>query len=278
METFQNRLLTFSNCLNLEFRNFFFGISSGNFVTRYPYNRLVFFFGSQGITTIGDVSSTIEFKRGMWLLIPAAHEARHSHSGSRHLSIHFSFCVLRGVEILASKHKLFCGENARLAQIAETIVEEPTPLRFISGVQLLCREILFEVLKDDAVNPEQFYSGFVKYAKLTEYLHQNCKFHITVSDMAKIMNMGEQSFAKKFSADTGIAPRKFFDRILASHAAKLLMNTDLSVKEIADEMDFCNEFYFSRFFKRHFCLSPTGFRQNMRQNQSPSTILTACGG
>jgi len=271
VETFQNSLLPLSNCLNLEFRNFFFGISNGNFITKYPYNRLVFFFGSKGITTIGDDSDTIEFKRGMWLLIPASKEAKHSHSASRHLSIHFSFSMLRGVEILASKDNFFYGNNVELTQIAETIVESSAPLRFISGVQLLCREILFEVLKDDIGDMEQFYSGFIKYSKLTEYLHQNCNFNITVSDMAKIMNMGEQSFAKKFVADTGTTPKKFSGDILASHAAKLLIGTELSVKEIAEEMGFCNEFYFSRFFKRHFCFSPTGFRQNIRQHKSLST-------
>lgn len=270
METFQHNLLSLSNCLNLEFRNFFFGISNGNFTTKYPYNRLLFSLGSQGITTISAGSDTIEFKRGMWLLLPASLEIKHSHSGSRHLSIHFSFSMLRGAEILASKHKIFYGENAELTKIAETIVESPASLRFISGVQLLCREVLFEVLKDGADDMEQFYSGFAKYAKLTEYLHRNCNFHITVADMAKIMNMGKESFAKKFSADTGTSPRKFFGQILASHAAKLLLNTERSVKEIADEMGFCNEFYFSRFFKRHFCLSPTEFRQNIRQDKSLS--------
>ena len=271
VETFQNSLLSLSNCLNLEFRNFFCGISSGNFITKYPYNRLLFSFGSQGLTTIGDDSDSIELKRGMWLLIPASREVKHSHSGSRHLSIHFSLSILRGAEILASRHKIFYDYNIELIRIAETIVESPMPLRFISGIQLLCREILFEILKDDTGDMEQFYSGFIKYAKLTEYLHQNCNFHITVADMAKIMNMGEQSFAKKFSADTGTSPRNFFGQILASHAVKLLINTELSVKEIAEEMGFCNEFYFSRFFKRHFCISPSGFRQNIRRNKSLST-------
>lgn len=270
VKTFQSNLLSLSNCFNLEFRNFFFGVSNVKFISKYPYNRLLFSFGSQGITTISDSSETIEFKRGMWLLIPASLEAKHLQNGSRHLSIHFSFSMLRGAEILASKHKIFYGENAELTRIAETIIESPAPLRFISGVQLLCREVLFEVLKDGADDIEQFYSGFIKYAKLTEYLHQNCKFHITVADMAKIMNMGKESFAKKFAADTGTSPRQFFGQILASHAAKLLINTELSVKEIAAEMGFCNEFYFSRFIKRHFCLSPTEFRQNTGQDKSQS--------
>lgn len=268
METFQHELLPLSNCLNLEFRNFFFGVSEGDFVTRYPYNRLLFSFGSRGATTIGAGADTLEFKPGMWLLIPAFLEARHSHRGSRHLSIHFNFSVLRGVEILSFLPNLFRGENAGFSGIAREIVESPDPLRFVCGVQRLCRDILFEVLNGQPVDLKQLYSGFGKYEKLTGYLHDNCDSRISVSDMAKVMDMGEQNFARRFSADTGVAPGKFLSRILASRAAELLINTELSVKEIADQMGFCNEFYFSRFFKRHFDLSPSGFRQNIRRHES----------
>ncbi len=261
METFQNNLLSLSNCLNLEFRNFFFGTSNGNFVTKYPHNRLLFSFGSRGDTAIEDGSATVKFKRGMWLLIPAFQEARHFHAGSNHLSIHFSFSVLRGVEILANKHRIFHGEDPALTQVAESLVDSPGSLHFINGVQLLCRQVLFEVLREEVIDMEQVYSKFVKYARLTEYLHRNCDFHVSVADMAKIMNMGEQNFAKKFSADTGIAPRKFFDRILADHAVKLLTGTESSIKEIAEAMGFCSEYYFSRFFKRHLGLPPSEFRQ-----------------
>ncbi len=267
METFQNNLLSLSNCLRLEFHNFFFGVSSGDFVTKYPYNRLLFSLDSEGETIIADATETVNFERGMWLLIPAGHEARHAHVGSRHLSIHLSFYILRGIEILASLDKLLYGNNDHLIEIVETITASPEPLPFVSGIELLCRKILFEVLKNNPVDMEHFYAGFIKYAKLTKYLEQNCKCQVTVADMAKIMNMGEQSFAKKFSADTGISPKKFFNRLLASHAATLLVNTELSVKEIADEMEFCNEFYFSRFFKLHFGLSPSEFKQKMSWNR-----------
>lgn len=268
MEKFQQELLPLSNCLNLEFRNFFYGVSEGDFVTRYPCNRLLFSFGSRGVTTIGAGAETVEFKPGMWLLIPAFLEARHSHRGSRHLSVHFSFSVLRGVEILSFLPGLFHGENAGLAGIAREIVASPDPLRFVCGVQRLCRDVLFEVLNGRPVDLKQLYSGFGKYEKLTGHLRDNCDSRISVADMAEIMNMSEQVFARRFSADTGITPAKFFGRILASRAAELLINTELSGKEIADRMGFCNEYYFSRFFKRHFNLSPSGFRRNIRRDES----------
>ena len=210
MEIYQHNLLSLSNCLNLEYRNFFFGVSNGNFSTRYPYNRLLFSLGSEGETIIFDAADTIEFKRGMWLLIPANHEAKHAHANSRHLSIHFSYSILRGIEILTCIDKLLYGKNEKLTQLVEAIIECPAPLRFISGIELLCREILHEVMAANRVNMEQFHLGFIKYAKLTEYLNQNCKFHITVSDMAKIMDMGRTKFRKEiFNRHRNLSPKIF---------------------------------------------------------------------
>lgn len=265
MDTLQNNLLPLSNCLNLEFRNFFFGTSSGSFVTEYPYTRLLFSFGSRGDTVLEDGAEKIHFHRGMWLLIPPFLKIRHSHEASTHLSIHFSFSVLRGAELLANRKRILFGESPELLRIAESLVGSSGSLRFINGVQLLCRSVLFEALKDDFADVEKVYSKFVKYARLTEYLHRHLTFHISVSDMARVMNKGEQNFAKRFAADTGIAPRKFFDRILADHAVKLLTGTKLSVKEIAEEMGFGSEYYFSRFFRRHLGLPPGKFRQRMTQ-------------
>ena len=175
----------------------------------------------------------------------------------------FSFSVLRGVELLAGRSLLW-GEEPGMIPLAESLIGSSVgTLPFLNGIQLLCRQVLFEVLRDECSELEQLYSRFVRYAALTDYLHRNPRFHISVAEMARVMNMGELSFARRFSADTGISPRKFFERILAEHAVRLLTGTDMSVKEIAGEMGVDNEYYFSRFFKRHLGLPPGEFRQRM---------------
>ena len=263
MNTLRNNLLPLSNCLHLEFRNFFYGTSCGKFVTEYPYARLLFSFGSRGETVMEDEAGPVVFRRGMWLLIPPFRRVRHFHEASTHLSIHFSFSVLRGVELLAGRSLLW-GEEPGMIPLAESLIGSSVgTLPFLNGIQLLCRQVLFEVLRDECSELEQLYSRFVRYAALTDCLHRNPRFHISVAEMARVMNMGEQSFARRFSADTGISPRKFFERILAEHAVRLLTGTDMSVKEIAGEMGFDNEYYFSRFFKRHLGLPPGEFRQRM---------------
>lgn len=263
MNTLRNNLLPLSNCLQLEFRNFFYGTSCGKFVTEYPYARLLFSFGSRGETVLEDEAGAVVFRRGMWLLIPPFRRVRHFHAESTHLSIHFSFSVLRGAELLAGR-PLLHGEAPELTSLAQSLIDPAAgTLTFLNGIQLLCRRVLFDALRDEFTELEQVYSRFVRYAALTDYLHRNLKFHTSVTEMAQVMNMGVQSFAKRFSADTGISPRKFFERILAEHAVRLLTGTDRSVKEIAAEMGFDNEYYFSRFFKRHLGLPPGEFRHRM---------------
>ena len=263
MNLLKNNLLPLSNCLNLEFRNFFFGTSSGTFKTVYPYARLLVSLGSRGNTVMDDGSTQIQFRRGMWLLIPPYLEVRHFHEASTHLSIHFSFSILRGTELLARQHRLLFGKDAELMRLTESLTGPIGMLSFINGIQLLCRKVLFEVLQNDFPDLEQLYCRFVKYAGLTEYLHRHPDFHMSVTQMAQFLHMGTETFAKRFSADMGIAPRKFFERILADRTVKLLTGTDLSIKEIAEQLGFANEYYFSRFFKRHLGAAPTEFRRRM---------------
>jgi AraC-like DNA-binding protein len=78
------------------------------------------------------------------------------------------------------------------------------------------------------------------------------------------MNLCEQTFARKFAADTGLTPRKLNENIIIDHAITLLENETLSIKEIAAELNFSNEYYFSRFFKRNTGVPPGRFRQKMQ--------------
>ena len=45
-------------------------------------------------------------------------------------------------------------------------------------------------------------------------------------------------------------------------AKDCVMQTVTTIREGADELKFCSEFYFSRFFRRHFGVSPREFRKN----------------
>ncbi len=84
------------------------------------------------------------------------------------------------------------------------------------------------------------------------------------ADVAKKLGFSYESFRKKFRQAVGFAPGRFHLDSRIDRAAALLHQGRHTIKEIAAQLDFCDEFYFSRCFKRRFGQSPRAFRRRVR--------------
>jgi AraC-like DNA-binding protein len=82
--------------------------------------------------------------------------------------------------------------------------------------------------------------------------------------VAKKLGFSYETFRKKFRAAIGFAPGRFHLDSRIDRAAALLHQGRHTIKEIAAQLGFCDEFYFSRCFKRRFGQSPRAFRQRVR--------------
>ena len=84
------------------------------------------------------------------------------------------------------------------------------------------------------------------------------------ADVAKKLGFSYESFRKKFRSAVGFAPGRFHLDSRIDRAAALLHQGRHTIKEIAAQLQFCDEFYFSRCFKRRFGQSPRAFRRRVR--------------
>ncbi|MDO4880844.1 MAG: helix-turn-helix domain-containing protein [Capnocytophaga sp.] len=71
------------------------------------------------------------------------------------------------------------------------------------------------------------------------------------------------AFSKKVKQYFGKTPSELIRERMVLEAKKLLHLTYKSIKEIAQELDFEDEFYFSRYFKKEVGLSPKQFRDSV---------------
>lgn len=71
------------------------------------------------------------------------------------------------------------------------------------------------------------------------------------------------SFSKKIKRYFGKTPTKLIQERIVLEAKKLLHLTHKPVKEIASELNFKDEFYFSRYFKKEVSVSPSHFREKV---------------
>lgn len=80
---------------------------------------------------------------------------------------------------------------------------------------------------------------------------------------AETLALSSSSFTKKTKRYFGKSPLQLIQDKVILEAKKKLHLTHKSVKEIASELNFDDEFYFSRYFKKNVGLSPIRFREQV---------------
>lgn len=81
--------------------------------------------------------------------------------------------------------------------------------------------------------------------------------------IASIAGLSVDSFRRAFRAATGDPPARFRLRQRIAAGASLLHRRDLQIKQIAQMLNFCDEFHFSKVFKKHYGKSPQAYRQSV---------------
>ena len=74
--------------------------------------------------------------------------------------------------------------------------------------------------------------------------------------------LSTSAFGKKIKQQFGKTPTQLIQDRVILEAKKLLHLTHKSVKEISAELNFEDEFYFSRYFKKSVGLSPLRYRED----------------
>ncbi len=98
--------------------------------------------------------------------------------------------------------------------------------------------------------------------KVIEYIIENYNSDITMADTAELFNMSESSLSKKFKAFTGFRFREYLINVRTHAAADLLVNTSLSITEIADKCGFADSNTMAGTFKKIMGEAPGSYRKN----------------
>ncbi len=85
---------------------------------------------------------------------------------------------------------------------------------------------------------------------------------ITMGTVAERIGITQPHMTRIFHQVLGISPARYYRHLRMEAAASLLTNSNMSIKEIAWQMGFTNQFHFSRSFFSVAHVSPRAFREN----------------
>lgn len=97
-------------------------------------------------------------------------------------------------------------------------------------------------------------------SKITEYIRNNIKSGITVSEVADHFGYNADYIGKYFKSIHGIGLKEYLALQRVRLAKDLLLTTDMSVNQISRELGYSNDNLFIKFFTYHEKISPTAFK------------------
>ncbi len=96
------------------------------------------------------------------------------------------------------------------------------------------------------------------------YIREHYNDNITIEKLARLVHLSTGRFAHLFQGITGVTPVQYIRNIRLSRAQEMLLTTESSLGEIAEECGFCNEFYLSNVFKKKYGMRPSVFQKEHR--------------
>jgi len=92
------------------------------------------------------------------------------------------------------------------------------------------------------------------------YITENLLYDFSLADLAAVFNYNEKYLGKLFKAKTGYSMSEYVNLRRIEISSELLINTELSITEIATKTGFNNVSYFNRVFKKLKGVTPTEYR------------------
>lgn len=95
------------------------------------------------------------------------------------------------------------------------------------------------------------------------FMERHLDLSISLEELARRAGLSVPHYSKRFKERTNQSPTACFIQLKIRKACDLLYQTDMSIKEIAEQLGYEDPYYFSRIFKKVQGVSPSTHRKNI---------------
>ena len=171
--------------------------------------------------------------------------------------------------LLAIANVIFYNYNTRLTMMRNN--KEGDIMRRIHNYVTRCDELRHELLlpnistteEDNDDDPQQNNKLFINtMLTIVPFIHSHAKEKVTMTMLSEQTGMEVTKLFELLSSNFYLSPRQMVGRLRLQEASELLLTTDKSVEEIANELMFVTPNYFISCFYHHFRQTPKDYRKS----------------
>ncbi len=172
----------------------------------------------------------------------------------------------------------FCSAASRRMMIRLPEVLSDSPAKRLHGTLALLlelAEIEGKPLASLPATPPRSATSGGRINRVIEVLHKQYSEQLRIDALARLANMSSRTLHRAFVDRFGESIRDYLRKLRIAHACMLLVETDLSMTEIAERSGFVSKSNFNRAFLDTRQMPPKDFRRFVRlRNSAPKFRIT----
>ena len=128
------------------------------------------------------------------------------------------------------------------------------------------------LLSDFFKDTSSAHKDLSRFESILSYIEENYNTEIPLSVLASKMNVSTLYFSNYFKSTFHISPKQYILNKRLAEGQRLLLETDMTIGEIATAVGFSSENYFSEFFTSKIGISASKYRKRALPKQRDSIL------
>lgn len=157
--------------------------------------------------------------------------------------------------------------NAQIAEM-ELLVRSSTPELVVDRVDRICERIVLETW----LTTRSMADGEQAIHTLLSEVRRDLRKVVDLEQEAAKHGMSLSTFRRRWAAISDIPPARYLQQLRIREACRLLVETNRPIYEIAHDVGFDDEFYFSRRLRKETQMAPREYRKTYQIRHSKERL------
>lgn len=223
-----------------------------------PYSRLYYMIDGNGRITVD--GQDVNLKKNNIYIIPAGKTInRFSSEFMDQLYFHINIYDFEGYDILSECDVCEANSDPEFLNEIISLYKSVDITDHLRLKQIIISQCLDFLKQSKCRIKNKNYSPLIKEA--VDYIRKNLSVKMSAQSLADKFFISKGALNERFKKEIGKTVGQYIDEMIMEQARYMLAAEKIPISKISEKLGFCDQFYFSRRFSRHYGETPSGYRR-----------------